>query len=151
MDLRRETKTLHSRSVSEETLWLFCIVWAAVSAVGLLSRMQSARLLRQRGASLEPQPQDIGEPPHDIRELSEENILELYERHRPLLLHVGCRKFRIPESEVESLIQDVFLSFIMTKTKVENTRAWLTAAMCNASRHYWRSQGRPEDLPESNE
>ena len=34
----------------------------------------------------EPQPEDIG---------------ELYVRHRPLLLHVGCRKFRIPESEAE--------------------------------------------------
>jgi len=133
-----------------ETFSLFYVVAALVFTVGLLSRMQSARLLRQRGASLEPQPQDIGEPPHDIRELSEEDILELYERHRPLLLHVGCRKFRIPESEVESLIQDVFLSFLMTKTKVENTRAWLAAAMCNASRHYWRGQGRPEDLPEGN-
>ena len=131
-----------------ETFSLFYVVAALVFTVGLLSRMQSARLLRQRGASLEPQPQDIGEPPHDIRELSEEDILELYERHRPLLLHVGCRKFRIPESEVESLIQDVFLSFLMTKTKVENTRAWLAAAMCNASRHYWRAQGRTEALPD---
>ncbi len=81
----------------------------------------------------EPQPEDIG---------------ELYVRHRPLLLHVGCRKFRIPESEAESLIQEVFLSFMTTTTKVENTRAWLVAAMCNASRHYWRGQGRTEGLPD---
>ncbi|HEX7681736.1 MAG TPA: sigma-70 family RNA polymerase sigma factor [Thermoanaerobaculia bacterium] len=81
----------------------------------------------------EPQPEDIG---------------ELYVRHRPLLLHVGCRKFRIPESEAESLIQEVFLSFMTTTTKVENIRAWLVAAMCNASRHYWRGQGRTEGLPE---
>lgn len=81
----------------------------------------------------EPQPEDIG---------------ELYVRHRPLLLHVGCRKFRIPESEAESLIQEVFLSFMTTTTRVENIRAWLVAAMCNASRHYWRGQGRTEGLPD---
>ena len=81
----------------------------------------------------EPQPEDIG---------------ELYVRHRPLLLHVGCRKFRIPESEAEGLIQEVFLSFMTTTTKVENIRAWLVAAMCNASRHYWRGQGRTEALPD---
>lgn len=130
-----------------ETFSLFYIVAALVFTVGLLSRMQSLRLLRQRGASLEPQPHYIGDPPQDTREMSEEDIRELYERNRPLLLHVASRKFRIPESEVESLIQDVFLSFIMTKTKVENTRAWLVAAMCNASRHYWRSQGRTEGPP----
>jgi RNA polymerase sigma factor (sigma-70 family) len=80
-----------------------------------------------------PEPDDIG---------------ELYVRHRPLLLHVGCRKFRIAESEAEGLIQEVFLSFMTTTTKVENVRAWLVAAMCNASRHYWRGQGRSESLPE---
>jgi len=77
-----------------------------------------------------------------------EDIGELYVRHRELLLHVGCRKFRIPESEAEGLIQEVFLSFITTTTKVENIRSWLVAAMCNASRHYWRGQSRSESLPE---
>jgi RNA polymerase sigma factor (sigma-70 family) len=77
-----------------------------------------------------------------------EDIGELYVRHRPLLLHVGCRKFRIAEADAEGLIQEVFLSFMTTTTKVENVRAWLVAAMCNASRHYWRGQGRSESLPE---
>lgn len=81
-------------------------------------------------------------------ELQPEDIGELYVRHRPLLLHVGCRKFRIPESDAESLIQEVFLSFMTTTTRVENVRSWLVAAMCNASRHYWRGQGRTEGLPE---
>jgi RNA polymerase sigma factor (sigma-70 family) len=81
-------------------------------------------------------------------ELEPEDIGELYVRHRPLLLHVGCRKFRIPESDAESLIQEVFLSFMTTTTRVENVRSWLVAAMCNASRHYWRGQGRTEGLPE---
>ena len=82
----------------------------------------------------EPQPDEIG---------------DLYILHRPLLLHIACRKFRIGENEAESLLQEVFLSFMTTTTKVENVKAWLVAAMCNASRHYWRAQGKTESLPEN--
>ncbi|MDP9360448.1 MAG: sigma-70 family RNA polymerase sigma factor [Acidobacteriota bacterium] len=81
-------------------------------------------------------------------DLQPNDIGELYLRHRSLLLHVGCQKFHVPESEAEGLIQEVFLSFMTTTTRVENIRAWLVAAMCNASRHYWRVQGRTEGLPE---
>ncbi|MEA2239555.1 MAG: hypothetical protein QOC81_4279 [Thermoanaerobaculia bacterium] len=77
------------------------------------------------------------------------DIGELYVRHRTLLMHIGSRKFRIPESEAESLIQEVFLSFMTTTTKISNIKSWLVAAMCNASRHYWRVQGRTESLPEN--
>jgi len=76
------------------------------------------------------------------------DIGELYVQHRPLLLHIACRKFRVGENDAESLLQEVFLSFMTTTTKVENVKAWLVAAMCNASRHYWRAQGRIESLPD---
>jgi DNA-directed RNA polymerase specialized sigma24 family protein len=33
-------------------------------------------------------------------------------------------------------------------TPIRDVRAWLVAAMCNASRHYWRAQGRTESLPD---
>lgn len=72
----------------------------------------------------------------------------LYIEHRTLLLYVACRKFRVPDTDAENLIQDVFLSFLQAATKIENVRAWLVAAMCNASRHYWRSQARTESLPD---
>ena len=72
----------------------------------------------------------------------------LYVQYRTLLLSVACRKFRVPDSDAENLIQEVFLSFLQTGTKIDNVRAWLVAAMCNASRHYWRAQGRVESLPE---
>src|SRR5204863_7444767 len=48
----------------------------------------------------------------------------------------------------ESLLQEVFLSYMTTTTKVENVKAWLVAAVCNAGRHYWRGQGKTESLPE---
>ena len=81
-----------------------------------------------------------GEPP---------DVGDLYVLHRPLLLHIACRKFRIAENDAEGLLQEVFVSFMTTTTKVENVKAWLVAAMCNASRHYWRGQGKTESLPEN--
>jgi RNA polymerase sigma factor (sigma-70 family) len=77
-----------------------------------------------------------------------DDVEALYLGHRNLLLYVACRKFRIPDSDAENLIQEVFLSFLQTGTKIDNIRAWLVAAMCNASRHYWRAQGRTESLPD---
>lgn len=77
-----------------------------------------------------------------------DEVEALYLRHRTLLLFVGCRKFRVPECDAEGLIQEVFLSYLQNSTKVQNVRAWLVAAMCNASRHYWRLQGRVDQLPE---
>jgi RNA polymerase sigma factor (sigma-70 family) len=77
-----------------------------------------------------------------------DDVEALYIEHRTLLLFVACRKFRIPDTDAENLIQDVFLSFLQTGTKIDNVRAWLVAAMCNASRHYWRAQARTESLPE---
>ena len=77
-----------------------------------------------------------------------DEVEALYLEHRNLLLYVACRKFRVPDCDAENLIQEVFLSLMQTGTRIENVRAWLVAAMCNASRHYWRSSGRTESLPE---
>jgi len=81
----------------------------------------------------------LGQPP---------DVGVLYEQYRDLLMHVACRKFRVPEADGENLMQEVFLAYMQTEAKVENTKAWLVAAMCNASRHYWRTQNRTESLPD---
>ena len=72
----------------------------------------------------------------------------LYEEHRELLLHIACRKFRVPEQDAETLMQEVFVSFMETGSGVEDTRAWLVGAMCNASRYYWRTETKSEPLPD---
>jgi len=79
---------------------------------------------------------------------SSDAIESLYLEYRTLLLYVGCKKFRVPDTDAENLIQEVFLSYIQNVTPIENVKAWLVAAMCNASRHYWRVVGRTESLPE---
>lgn len=82
------------------------------------------------------------------RATKEKELEALYLQHRTLLLYVTCRKFRIPDVDAEALIQEVFAAFAEMKTQIANPRAWLVAAACNASRHYWRTQGRTESLPE---
>ena len=89
------------------------------------------------------------EPEPTAPSTAADDVETLYIQHRTLLLYVACRKFRIPDTDAENLIQEVFLSYLQTGTKIENIRAWLVAAMCNASRHYWRSQGRTESLPDN--
>jgi RNA polymerase sigma factor (sigma-70 family) len=93
------------------------------------------------------QPRSEPQPPAPPSRAADE-VETLYLAHRTLLLYVACRKFRVPDSDAENLIQEVFLSYLQTGTRIENIRAWLVAAMCNASRHYWRSQGRTESLPD---
>lgn len=88
-------------------------------------------------------PQPLAEPSPDPQDIG-----GLYIEYRMLLLSVACRKFRVPEADAENLIQDVFLSYLQAGTRVENIRAWLVAAMCNASRHYYRAQNRTEPLPD---
>jgi RNA polymerase sigma factor (sigma-70 family) len=72
----------------------------------------------------------------------------LYEEYRDLLLFIAGRKFRIGEGDAENLIQEVFLAYLQNEAQVENTRSWLVASMCNASRAYWRTQARTESLPD---
>lgn len=86
--------------------------------------------------------------PNPAQPTPADDVETLYLQHRSLLLYVACRKFRVPETDAENLIQEVFLSFLQTGTSIDKPRAWLVAAMCNASRHYWRASGRTEALPE---
>jgi RNA polymerase sigma factor (sigma-70 family) len=73
----------------------------------------------------------------------------LYREHRTLLLFIATHKFRVPDCDSENLIHDVFVSYLQQNGKqIDNVRGWLVAAMCNASRHYWRAQGKTESLPD---
>ncbi|MDQ3279897.1 MAG: sigma-70 family RNA polymerase sigma factor [Acidobacteriota bacterium] len=66
----------------------------------------------------------------------------MYAAYRPLLLWVAGGKFNVPEEDCDPIVQDALLSFLTTATKVEKPKAWLIAAVCNASRHYWRVRAR---------
>ena len=75
----------------------------------------------------------------------------LYREHRTLLFFVARRKFGVPSHDSEALVQDVFLAYLQCDAPIRNIRAWLVAAMCNASRHYLRRQDRYVELPSEEE
>jgi RNA polymerase sigma factor (sigma-70 family) len=63
---------------------------------------------------------------------------ELFRDYAPLLRRIATRKFDVPLDEADSLVQDVFVSYLANPSRVRvNTRSYLIGAICNASR-YWR-------------
>jgi len=82
---------------------------------------------------------------------SEQNAAEqLYLDHAFLLRRIAIRKFGIPDEEAETLVHDVFVEYLVRPREVHhNARSYLIAAVCNASRNYWRAKKtRERHLPE---
>ena len=65
-----------------------------------------------------------------------------YEKYFPLLTQVAVFKFQVPDTEAETLVHDVLLSYLRKGTAIVDLRPWLIGAICHASRHYWRLNGR---------
>ncbi len=66
-------------------------------------------------------------------------IERVYLEHSLLLRRVAVRKFGIPAADAETLVHDVFAAYIANPGAVRSDlRAYLIAAICNASRNYWR-------------
>jgi RNA polymerase sigma factor (sigma-70 family) len=73
----------------------------------------------------------------------------VYRHHYGLLWSIAAGKFRVPQADAENVVHDVFVSFVRQHRRVANFRAWLVSAVCDASRTYWKRQGRValEELP----
>jgi len=65
-----------------------------------------------------------------------------YVKYFPLLTQVAMFKFQVPDTEAETLVHDVLLSYLRKGATVIDLRPWLIGAICHASRHYWRLNGR---------
>ncbi|HEX8155556.1 MAG TPA: sigma-70 family RNA polymerase sigma factor, partial [Thermoanaerobaculia bacterium] len=48
----------------------------------------------------------------------------------------------VPDSEAETLVHDVLLTYLRLSSTIHELRGWLIGAICHASRHYWRLNGR---------
>ncbi|HXI12099.1 MAG TPA: sigma-70 family RNA polymerase sigma factor [Thermoanaerobaculia bacterium] len=75
-----------------------------------------------------------------------ERVEELYRLFFNLMLYLSSQRFKVPETDAESLIHEVFLSFLAHSSEVRDPRAWLVGSICHASRHYWRGNGRTESI-----
>lgn len=73
---------------------------------------------------------------------------KLYVFHYPLLFRIATRKFQVSDGEAESLIHDVFLSYLSVEHDIRDPRSWLVGAICNASRRYRRGFERLESFDE---
>lgn len=74
--------------------------------------------------------------------LDERQFEAVYEQYFGLLVQIAVFKFRIAESEAEGLAHDVLISYLRKSATVIELRSWLIGAICYASRHYWRLNGR---------
>ena len=66
----------------------------------------------------------------------------VYAGYFDLLVQIAIHKFRVPDSEAETLAHDVLISYLRKSRDVIDLRSWLVGAICHASRHYWRLNGR---------
>jgi RNA polymerase sigma factor (sigma-70 family) len=66
----------------------------------------------------------------------------VYGQYFDLLVQIAVYKFQVPESEAETLVHDVLISYLRKSASVIELRPWLIGAICHASRHYWRLNGR---------
>lgn len=74
---------------------------------------------------------------------------DTYLAHYGLLCRVASCKFGVPSDQAQAIAQDVFIEYMHSAAMIQDARAWLVAATCNASRNYWRSESRLEPLAEA--
>jgi DNA-directed RNA polymerase specialized sigma24 family protein len=66
----------------------------------------------------------------------------VYALYRPLLRKIAMRKFRIPRGDVDTLVHDVFTTYLAQQDRVRELHPYLIGGICNAARDYWRKADR---------
>lgn len=78
-------------------------------------------------------------------EIEDEEFVRVYEENYTLLVSMAVRKFQVPFGDAEGLAHEVFLSYLKRRKEIRDLHKWLIGAICNASRHYWRTHDRSID------
>jgi RNA polymerase sigma-70 factor (ECF subfamily) len=76
---------------------------------------------------------------------------QIYLKHFDFLVAIATRKFGVPVSEADTLVQDVFLSYLRRREEIHDVHSWLLGGICHASRYYWRQNGRGGETVEIEE
>jgi len=76
---------------------------------------------------------------------AEEHFRAVYEENFAFLSSIAVNKFRVPDTEAETLAHEVFLTYLRRSETITDLRSWLIGAICHASRHYWRANRRIVD------
>jgi RNA polymerase sigma factor (sigma-70 family) len=93
---------------------------------GCAERFSSAGRLLE-AATLRPSREDSSNP-----------FDAIYDTYAPLLRKIATRKFRVPRSDAEGLVHDVFATYLANPANVRELRPYLIGAICNAARQFWR-------------
>lgn len=95
-----------------------------------------------RDSDLEPDDAMPAAAPHASAPVLERlPFEEAYLRFAPRLRKIAVAKFRIPRAEAETLVHDVFATYMVNASSVRALEPYLIGAICNASRHYLRRSG----------
>ena len=74
--------------------------------------------------------------------VSDNEFEAVYEEYFHLLAQIAVFKFQVPDCDAETLVHDVLLSYLLKSHEIADLHRWLVGAICHASRHYWRLNGR---------
>ncbi|HVG25950.1 MAG TPA: sigma-70 family RNA polymerase sigma factor [Thermoanaerobaculia bacterium] len=74
--------------------------------------------------------------------VDDQHFEAIYEQYFPLLAQIAVFKFQVPDTDAEALVHDVLISYLRKSEDILDLRPWLIGAICYASRHYWRLNGR---------
>jgi RNA polymerase sigma factor (sigma-70 family) len=97
------------------------------------SRRETQEPCREAPRATPPRP---GQPPGDGG--ASVVFEEAYLRFAPRLRKIAVRKFHIQHGEAETLVHDVFATFLLHAASVQHVEPYLIGAICNAARHYLR-------------
>src|ERR1700753_1146814 len=104
--------------------------------------MNRRRRSVERAKSGEPEPAEqstVSEPPADMTKGPPNDALDaLYRDCAPMMRSLARRRFGIPIPEAESLVHDVFATYLVNPSRVRDAKAYLIGGICNASRQYLR-------------
>lgn len=78
-----------------------------------------------------------------------DRVLTAYREQFAFLRRIAAGRFRIPAPDADAVVHEVFVTYLRRREKVMDERRWLIAAVCNASRVYWRTIAKHEALHDS--
>lgn len=70
----------------------------------------------------------------------------IYDDYAQLLRYVARRRFRVPDGDLEPLVQDAFVAYLTDPGSVRDVRSYLVGTICNRCRKYWNRQGRERSI-----
>lgn len=70
-----------------------------------------------------------------------------YNAHVPLMVGMAVERFKISQTDAQTLAHQIFLVYFLKPDDIRDLRAWFVGAMSNACRHYLRTRARDVALP----